>query len=238
MENPKVKQRGWEGNSTLNVKASGPPARGGCGAPRSVGQAATSGACSRRRAAGWSGSWAPGVGGGAGGVSCASLPRGDPDSVPCYSATPPRAQVGSLPDAEARALLESRIRGSPAAGRPSLPGPAARGRRSRGGEGVPQGPRPVPRLSLRPTWPWATSHRNRGGATQGDPAAGSNPSTRYRPLGEPFCGPNSASGGAYARGRWSGGTVANCSTPRWPCWFLPRGGGGGGGGRFLVYGRK
>lgn len=243
MENPTLKE--W-GDGTLRSRPQGCPGRrGGAGARRrGGGRRRRRGPEVRRRpgerapryaATGWRASGASGGRGRRRKLRAAHARR------PLLRAGPPRrpsARAGRFPTPCGAAGASAGAGGGAGPGQPRrrpclAPGPRRRcsRRASRGGGGLPRGPRrsPPPRVSLRPTWPRRTG-----------PAAGPRRESWRRvrpqhaplPLGEPFCRPESAKGGACAGGRWSGGTAAGGSPPRPPRAVLPRGG------SVLVRGRK
>lgn len=168
---PKMKRRRRGGDSKMNVKLSQTQARGPCRAGPGRGQPGNRRAGSAGAPPGCSAPRAPG--GGAADGSCVPVTRADSGCLSSLPAALPLAQISCSADRGA-AAGSRRARGSGAAGHPSLPGPAARRPHSRraswGGWGVPWGPRQVPWGTLRPTRPWHTLPRNRGGAAKRGPS--------------------------------------------------------------------
>lgn len=235
------------GRRNVKIPAAGLPraARGRGGAPegrgqaqeaRAGGQAATRGACSALRRDGLARE--RGVRGAGPEAEAARRSRAA-TPAPRRPTPPPLRARRSVPNPlrscgrERRRWRWSRSRAAPPPAVPRSRAPetllpaGVAGRR--GASPRPAPVPPPPRVSLRPTWPRRTG-----------PAAGPRRESWRRvrpqhaplPLGEPFCRPESAKGGACAGGRWSGGTAAGGSPPRPPRAVLPRGG------SVLVRGRK
>lgn len=181
VESLNIKPRRRESNSKLNAKPPGSQARGvGSGSGRGLGGTCRTDSPSARRL-----ERARGAGEAGPAAEAARRSRATTRPGAVLSAAAPCAQVGSPPKLRSgrrSRCPKSRDRGSVAAGRPSLPVPAARrcySRRASWGSRGPPGLSPRPSLYSWPTWPWDSPRRTRTRR----PSGGFQPRTRATAAG-------------------------------------------------------